>query len=159
MRLFSIVLFLPSVHPYGMLAVSFCVVFTERLSLRDVVEAVYCFAKCCIHWAVSRRETRSVETMYGFNCIPSGCSKYLFDGLKYITFIIFNSEFFQKINVFFCECSFSMMFFLCFNISAHIGNLAFAIWKCPKSFLPWEFPFHKMIGIYPRRRISFHLLH
>ena len=139
MHLFSIVLFLPSVHPYGMRAVLFCVAFIECCILWDLngfLFVLFYRALCSERWVVSRRETRSVEKTCGLNCIPSGCSKYLFDGLKYITFIIFNSEFFQKINVFFCKCSFSMMFFLGFNISAHIWDLALAIRKGSKSFLP-----------------------
>ena len=83
----------------------------------------------------------------------------LINGFKNVSFIIFNSKFFQEINIFFCKCSFLMMFFLGFNIVAHIGNLAFAVWKGTKSFLSWEFPFDEMIGIYPSWRITFHLLH
>ena len=76
----------------------------------------------------SRRENRSVEKNgYISIYIPSGCAMMSFDGVKNVSFIIFNSKFFQKINVFFCEGSFPMMLFLGFNIIAHIRYLALAI--------------------------------
>lgn len=81
---------------------------------------------------------------------------YLF---KKIFILKFNFEFLQKQSILFFKRLLFMMLFLILNIFNYVFQCGMAIWKCPKSLLPFEFISRKPLFIYKVVRWLFNFSH
>ena len=62
-----------------------------------------------------------------------------FQPIKKVFFVVFDFEFLQKLQVFFLECFFAMVFFLIQNVLIHRIHLGMGVGECAIAVLPGKF--------------------